>query len=260
MHGTIESLVPFLILGFFAVGLVVERLAPARPLPTVRGWYLRTGVIFFVTMAVNGVVPALVAVAMGRHSLLHLAGLGTLGGAAVTLVVSDLFAYWVHRAQHRSATFWRWTHQMHHSAERVDVIGASFFHPFDIGVNALVSAVVVGLLGVTPDAAALGGVTMVALAVFQHLNVKTPTWLGYLVQRPEAHSVHHARGVHAYNFGNLGLWDLVFGTFRNPPGFAADAGFYDGASARMLDMLVGRDVGEAPAKASPAPESVRAAA
>lgn len=250
----IEPLVPFLILGLFAVGLVVERVAPARPLPKVRGWYLRTGVIFFVTMALNGIVPALVAGALHGRTLLHLAGLGTLAGAALTLLVSDLLAYWMHRAQHRSATFWRWTHQMHHSAERVDVIGAAFFHPFDISINAAVGALAVALLGVTPDAAALGGVAFVALAVFQHLNVKTPTWLGYLVQRPEGHSVHHARGVHAYNFGNLSVWDLAFGTFRNPADFSPDAGFYDGASARMLDMLAGRDVATpAPAAISPRP-------
>lgn len=249
MHSVIEPLVPFLILGFFATGLVIERVAPARPLPKVRGWYLRAGVTFWVTMALNGVVPALVSSALGERTALHLRGLGTLGGAALTLVVTDFFAYWLHRAQHRSPTFWRWTHQMHHSAERVDVIGAAFFHPFDIAVNALVSTLAVALLGVTPDAAALGGVTFVALAVFQHLNVKTPVWLGYLVQRPEGHSVHHARGVHAYNFGNLGLWDLAFGTFRNPAGFVADAGFYDGASGRVVEMLLGRDVGEPAARA-----------
>lgn len=248
----IEEMVPFLILGFFAVGLVVERVVPARPLPVVRRWYLRASIAFVATMAINALVPAAVAAALGRHTLLHLAGLGTLGGAALTLVVSDLFAYWVHRTQHRVPWLWRWTHQLHHSAERVDVIGAAFFHPFDIALNAAVGALAVAMLGVTPDAAALGGVTMVALAVLQHLNVKTPVALGYLAQRPEAHSVHHARGVHAYNFGNLGLWDLVFGTFRNPAAFAEDAGFYDGASARVLDMLLGRDVGEAPT-AAPAP-------
>ena len=247
----IEPLVPFLILGFFAAGLVIERVAPARPLPTVRGWYLRSGIIFVVTLALNAVVPALVAAAMGHRSPLHLDRLGVLGGAAVSFLANDFFAYWVHRAQHRSPWLWRWTHQLHHSAERVDVIGASFFHPFDIALNAAVSAVVVGLLGVTPDAAALGGVCFVFLAVFQHLNVKTPVWLGYLVQRPEGHSVHHARGVHAYNFGNLSVWDLAFGTFRNPAAFTEEAGFYDGASARVFEMLAGRDVGEPPIPSSP---------
>ena len=66
--------------------------------------------------------------------------------------------------------------------------------------------------------------------------------IGYLVQRPEMHSVHHARGVHAYNYGNLALWDLVFGTYRNPRELVAQAGFWDGASHKLVPMLLGRDV------------------
>jgi hypothetical protein len=80
--------------------------------------------------------------------------------------------------------------------------------------------------------------------MFQHLNVKTPRWLGYIVLRPEQHSVHHERGVHAYNYGNLAFMDILFGTFRNPEGFSREQGFWDGASAKVGAMLVGRDVGE----------------
>jgi hypothetical protein len=48
--------------------------------------------------------------------------------------------------------------------------------------------------------------------------------------------------VHAYNYSDLPLRDLVFGTFRNPAHCEAAGGFYDGASQRLLDMLIGRDV------------------
>jgi hypothetical protein len=37
---------------------------------------------------------------------------------------------------------------------------------------------------------------------------------------------------------------MVFGTFRNPEGYEMDTGFYDGASARIIDMLLCRDVSE----------------
>jgi sterol desaturase/sphingolipid hydroxylase (fatty acid hydroxylase superfamily) len=78
--------------------------------------------------------------------------------------------------------------------------------------------------------------------VLQHANVRTPRWLGYVVQRPESHSRHHARGVHAGNYSDLPIFDLLFGTFDNPPAFAKRAGFYDGASARVAEMLSFRDV------------------
>ena len=68
--------------------------------------------------------------------------------------------------------------------------------------------------------------------------------IGYIVQRPESHAIHHARGVHAHNYSDLPLWDIVFGTFRNPGRETRQPllGFYDGASARVGDMLVFRDV------------------
>ncbi len=38
------------------------------------------------------------------------------------------------------------------------------------------------------------------------------------------------------------MFDLLFGTFHNPRGFAPVSGFYDGASTRIIDMLLARDV------------------
>ena len=51
-----------------------------------------------------------------------------------------------------------------------------------------------------------------------------------------------ARGVHAMNYGDITLWDIVFGTFRNPDDFAAEYGFWDGASRQLGRLLVGQDV------------------
>ena len=62
------------------------------------------------------------------------------------------------------------------------------------------------------------------------------------MQRPESHSLHHARGVHRHNYSDLPLWDIVFGTFRNPLDFAAETGFHPGASAQIPQMLLFRDV------------------
>ena len=45
-----------------------------------------------------------------------------------------------------------------------------------------------------------------------------------------------------WNYSDLPLWDIVFGTFRNPKDFAPEAGFHDGASAQIPAMLAFRDV------------------
>jgi sterol desaturase/sphingolipid hydroxylase (fatty acid hydroxylase superfamily) len=171
-----------------------------------------------------------------------------------------LFAYegavyaW-HRTMHGSDLLFRVFHQLHHSAERHDVWGAFWFSLLDMTGWILLSSLALTLVvGVSAQAATLVLYTTTFLAVFQHANVRTPRWLGYLVQRPESHSLHHGRGVHRYNYCDLPVFDLVFGSFRNPPAFVAQQGFWDGASSRVLAMLALRDV------TTPAGDSPTAAA
>jgi sterol desaturase/sphingolipid hydroxylase (fatty acid hydroxylase superfamily) len=181
----------------------------------------------------------------GGASLLPGAGLGTWGGALCGLVVYDFFHYWYHRAAHRFGLLWRLGHQMHHSVESLDAWGAYYLHPIDAFLFLTLSNVVLyPLLGLTPEAGALATAAATLCAVLQHARVPTPRWVGWLVQRPESHGVHHARGVHAFNYANLPLWDAIFGTLRNPRGKSLQPmlGFHDGASARILDMLMFRDV------------------
>lgn len=67
------------------------------------------------------------------------------------------------------------------------------------------------------------------------------------MQRPESHSLHHERGVHRHNYSDLPVFDMIFGSFRNPARYAADTGFWHGASSRVADMLLLRDVSTRPA-------------
>jgi len=245
-----ETVLSILLPATFLVLFAIERLFPARPLPKVRWWVLKGFVFFLVSGAINAVIPGVLAATVGRLAPVHIERLGFAANVVILFVLGEIAAYWVHRGLHRVHFIWRWTHQMHHSAERVDIPGAVLFHPFDIALQSGVGTLPAVLLGGSPDAAAFVGFVLFAASMFQHLNVKTPQWLGYIVQRPEAHSVHHARGVHAYNYGIFAFSDLLFGTFRNPRAFVEEAGFWDGASSKVGAMLLGRDVGS-PASALP---------
>lgn len=242
-----EEILSMMIPLTFVVMLVVERVFPGRPLPKVRFWLVK-GIVFFVfTGVVNTVMPGWLATLMKGRTPLDLSWLGTVPGAVAGALVSDLVNYWLHRAMHKIPFVWRWSHQMHHSAERMDLAGVSYTHPFETLSVFAITIFATILLGLSPDAAALAGFLGFLTAVIQHANVKSPTWLGYIVMRPEQHGLHHARDVHAYNYASFPIWDIVFRTFRNPKGFPAEYGFYEGASSRMGDMLLGRDVGVAPA-------------
>jgi sterol desaturase/sphingolipid hydroxylase (fatty acid hydroxylase superfamily) len=238
-----EIIAPVIMLGSYLGFIVYEAVNPARKFARVPWWRIK-GILFFVMMVVvSTVLPFAYDGFMQKHALLNLSGLGTIGGAVVGYVAFQLAAYWWHRLMHTAPFLWRWSHQMHHSAERVDIWGVALFHPFDIaGFTVLASVVLSLVLGVSPEAAALAGAYSLFAAIFQHANIRTPRWLGYIIQRPESHGIHHQRGVHAYNYSDLPLWDILFGTFRNPATWHAEGGFYDGSSKRLLAMLFGRDV------------------
>lgn len=243
----LELLALALVPAFLIADLLYRKRRYDRP----RGWRLRA---FAVTVAIF-VFTMMAALFWGSllegHSLIDGSGLGAAGGALVGVLLYELIHYWYHRKAHEWDWLWRAGHQMHHSAESLDAFGAYYLHPVDAFLFTTWSSLVFfPLLGLTPEAGMLGALFLTFNALFQHANIATPRWLGYVIQRPESHVVHHARGIHRYNYSDLPLWDMIFGTFRNPVAVdGLQAGFYDGASARLPAMLIGRDVSTPPAEA-----------
>lgn len=232
-------------LTYFAA-LATEARWPARKFPPQRGWRW-IGVGFLILIATMGaVVPLLLPVQwMAAHRWLDGSGLGVVGGTVVGWIVLSFFSYLYHRTAHAWSPLWRVSHQIHHSPQRVDVSGSALFHPFEMVVQVLLQLFVTMLvLGLDPLAAALTGVVAAFYGIFQHWNVRTPRWLGYVIQRPEAHCLHHERGVHARNYADFPLWDMLFGSFENPREFAGACGFDAPADRRMAAMLAWRDVNE----------------
>jgi sterol desaturase/sphingolipid hydroxylase (fatty acid hydroxylase superfamily) len=231
------------ILALYGGLMLWEHLAPGRTLPRVRGWRLRGLASFGVYFFVASYLPLFWDSHLAAYRLVDLTGLGTLGGAAAGLLVYESLAYGWHRAMHTSPFLWRVFHQMHHSAERLDTYGAFWFSPADmVGWTLLGSLSLVLVVGIEPAAATAVVLLITFLAMLQHANIRTPSWLGYLVQRPESHTIHHGRGIHAYNYADLPVLDMLFGTFRNPKGYTVETGFYDGATERLGDMLLCRDL------------------
>lgn len=232
--------------GLFAALWLVEARFPARTLPKIRGHRLRGVASLLAFFLVSSYLPLLVAPWLEPLRLFDLSFLGAAGGGFVAYLVYQVLAYAYHRALHRFDGLFRVVHQMHHSAERLDVASAFLFGPLDMLGWTLVSTVALSLIGISSSATVVFLLFGALLSTFQHANLATPRWLGYIVQRPESHSHHHARGVHAGNYADLPLLDLVFGTFVNPRDFSPSTGFYDGASARVVDLLRGRDVTQPP--------------
>jgi sterol desaturase/sphingolipid hydroxylase (fatty acid hydroxylase superfamily) len=228
----------------YFVFLITEKLWPARAFPPRKGWQW-IGVGFLVLIGtIATVTPLLIPPDwLEAHRWLDGTKLGVVGGTIVGFIILEGITYAYHRTAHRFDFLWRTLHQLHHSPNRVDIAGSVVFHPLEmlvqVGLQLFATVIVLGL---DPLAAAIIGYLFAFYGHFQHWNVRTPQWLGYLIQRPESHCVHHRMGLHYYNFADLPLWDIVFGTFRNPREFRGECGFEAGADRKLGSMLAFADV------------------
>ena len=80
------------------------------------------------------------------------------------------------------------------------------------------------------------------LPLFQRWNVRTPRWIGYFIQRPESHGLHHEFGIHGRNYSDFPLWDMLMGTFVNPETFDGRVGFDGDAESHVAAMILFQDV------------------
>jgi sterol desaturase/sphingolipid hydroxylase (fatty acid hydroxylase superfamily) len=231
------------VLGFALVMMTCELARPGRSWPQVAGWWFRAlflngvqvGVVFLAGVAWDGW--------MVEHRPWSADALGTVGGALVGYVVITFVYYWWHRWRHEVDFLWRWFHQVHHSPQRIEVITSFYKHPVEIVANSLLSsAIVYWIVGLGPEPAALAVLLTGLAELFYHWNVPTPYWLGFIVQRPESHCVHHQEGVHSYNYADLPIWDMLFGTFRNPRHWQERCGFGPEREHELGRMLRGIDV------------------
>lgn len=235
--------IPVAFFAFWGAETLLNRWGHGQPFEPVKGWGLVGLVFFLVTGAINAIMPLLFDPDwIARHRLMDLTGLG-LWGAPIAYLASSFAIYWLHRAEHRFDVMWRGLHQMHHAIERVDMAGWAVGHPLESLVFAsMLTLLPTFVLGVDPLAAALSSTVGTIVVMFAHFNAPTPRWLGYLILRPEQHCLHHERDVQARNYGDIALWDMLFGTFENPQTFAGQVGFGMPSIPKLPAMFAFADV------------------
>jgi len=228
-----------LIAGLALVFFVLERMRPGRNLPEPPGWYARA-------VLLNACQLGIVVLAghtwnrwLQGYSLLNISAFPAILQGCVAWLIGTFVFYWWHRIRHDVDWVWRVFHQIHHSPARIEMLTAFYKHPLEITANSVMASLIMfSVLGGTVDGAAWFNVFAATGEYFYHSNLKTPRWLGYFIQRPEQHSIHHQLGVHAYNFGDITWWDRLFGTFCEAQDFAPECGFGDNKECHLGDMLV----------------------
>lgn len=233
----------YIVLGLFVSFALVDHFGRRHAFPEVRFWRVMGVVSFLLYYVIATYAPFLWDSWLGAHTVFDLSGLNIALQVLIGFLVIEFGIYFWHRTMHSWDPLWRATHQMHHAAERVDIWGAYYFHPIDmLGWALLGSLCLVGLVGLTPEAALVVAILTTIPGMFQHANIRTPHWLGYIVQRPESHLIHHQRGVHAWNYGDIPLPDMLFGTFRNPREWQGENGFHEGSTRQLGALLSFRKI------------------
>lgn len=164
-------------------------------------------------------------------------------GGLLAYFVWTFCIYWWHRWRHENDFLWRIFHQLHHSPSRLESVTAFFLHPIDYASHAILSTFVTYLvLGLDREAAIYFLVYSTVVKYFIHANIRVPRWIGYFIQTPDMHRVHHEYGKHRNNYADFVCWDMMFGTYQNPHSPVVSCGFDPSSEKKFIAMLRWRDV------------------
>lgn len=139
---------------------------------------------------------------------------------ALGLVVVEAGLYWKHRLAHEWPWLWRF-HAVHHSVTRLWFFNTGRFHVVDTATGLLVGMPVLLLLGAPQPVLLMVSAVTAVIGMLTHCNIEMRCGpLNYIFNTPELHRWHHSKVLDEgnRNYGeNLMLFDMIFGTYINPP-------------------------------------------
>lgn len=232
-----------IVLGAAVIIWSFEQLRPNTVLKDVPNWYLRA-FIFNSTQALIATGSTyLWDVWFVQFPLFSLKAQPLALQVLAGYLTITFIYYWWHRLRHSIPVLWRYLHQLHHSPVRIEVITSFYKHPLEILANGiLTSAILYILLGLPAKAVGLCVLTTALAELIYHMNIKTPRIMGLFFQRPEMHRIHHQQGLHHYNYSDLPVWDMLFGTYKNPAVVENKTGFPDNNENNVWALLKGQEL------------------
>jgi len=140
-------------------------------------------------------------------------GLPLLVQAIAISMIFDFGQYWMHRGMHNWYPLWL-THAPHHYITQLNINKGAVGNPIELF---LIGLGVGGFFDFLPRAFLLAGAIGMAVATYQHINVRfnTPRWWRYIFNTVEHHSVHHSQDYEATRSNYSAtwiIWDRIFGT------------------------------------------------
>ncbi len=145
----------------------------------------------------------------------------------LAIVLADGLDYWRHRMLHRTAWLWP-VHALHHSIDRLHVLKGPRNTFLDMVSRSVVVFGPLAALGAPAAALVWFPCAILVLGPIAHANLdlRLPAFVHRVLVTPPQHRVHHAMDptLGDANFAVVTpLWDLLFGTYRQPDAGARPA-------------------------------------
>lgn len=135
------------------------------------------------------------------------------------VIISDFFAYWIHRLFHHVPWLWRF-HAVHHSAENMDWLVNVRLHPVDKILGDCAQFIPIFFLGFSETVFFSYTIFLGLQGFLNHSNVRINIGcFRWLIATPEFHHWHHCQDKMAIdsNFApHTLLFDRLFGTLYLP--------------------------------------------
>jgi sterol desaturase/sphingolipid hydroxylase (fatty acid hydroxylase superfamily) len=238
----------------FVIAITLEKLFPRTKFPQKENWYFRSIAFNMVQFGVVVVAGYTWEVWLDGPSLFKLPWCPLWNGIFAYVVTAYIFYNW-HLLRHVNNFWWLTTHQIHHSPVIITAITSFYKHPLEIIINSLIITVVTcPILGLDQETNQWLTVLTGLAEFFYHLNCSTPYWLGYFIQRPEMHLLHHFKNKQfTWNYGDLPIFDILNGTWWNPTDYELEVlagreedgvitGFTNNREMKLVDMLLCQNV------------------
>ena len=229
----------------FVTFVILDFVAPARKLTRVRLWRTRGFLAFLLYLAISIAGPMVWDAAIANHMLFDASPLPIWGQICWRFPATRTGRLCLasHDACRRAALAASAPRCI--TAPNASISGApSGSTRLDmIGWTLLSSLVLVGGFGISPlrPQSRLACSAHFCRCSSTQISARRAGWATFIAC-PENHAAHHERGVHAFNYGNISWFDMLFGTFRNPENAPDETGFFDGASNKIGALLIGRKI------------------
>jgi sterol desaturase/sphingolipid hydroxylase (fatty acid hydroxylase superfamily) len=211
-------------IGCFAVSALLQLALPYRPIAArelFKNWSLNLLLGLTGTILVGALIGRFSGVvtefgANWGYGLLNWLGASWAVKIALSVVILDGLAYFLHRAYHRFSWLWR-LHAVHHTDTIFDASTAVRFHPGEVFLSLGIRFGVIVLLGIPVAGLMVFEATYLVCNFIEHSNTALPPRLervlGWVFITPTVHRKHHSVAEHDLNsnFGTIfSFWDRLF--------------------------------------------------